>query len=152
MHNFLQANGVEHEIVLVDGDPRDLDEAAALCDLPAGRLTRTHLFEVDGSPVMVLIPGGRSIDGRKVAKALGAADARPVPQQEVHRLTGFVPGAVPPVATQTDLPLLVDAACTEGASDDCLYTSAGDRGAILKVRLNDLLSLRREGRVIAFGD
>lgn len=147
VHNFLQDSGVDHEIVLIDGDPRGLDEAAALCDLPACRLAETHLFEVDGSPVMVLTPGGSAVDSARVAEAMGAESVRPLPLTEVRRLTGFAPGAVPPIATETQVPLVVDSACAPQQEDGCVYTSAGDRGAILKMRFEDLMAVRRDGRL-----
>ena len=33
VHNFLQSNDVEHEIVLIEGESRDVREAAASCGL-----------------------------------------------------------------------------------------------------------------------
>lgn len=145
VHNFLLALGVEHEIVLIEGEPRDLSEAAAMCGLPPDHLTETHLFEVDGRPVMVLAPAGKVLDASRVARTAGGTSCRPLSVTEIRRLTGFFPGLVPPVATVAEMELLVDDGC---GADGCLYSSAGDRGAILKMRMSDLLALRREGRIV----
>jgi len=59
-------------------------------------IVKSLVFECDGKPVVVLVPGDRRADPAKVAAAVGAARARVVAAADVERLTGFEPGAVAP--------------------------------------------------------
>lgn len=77
------------------GTPTARDAARAIgCDL--AQVVKSLVFDCDGSPVVVLVPGDRRADAAKVAAAVGAAGARVVRAEEVEPATGFAPGAVAP--------------------------------------------------------
>jgi Cys-tRNA(Pro)/Cys-tRNA(Cys) deacylase len=54
------------------------------------------VFDCDGRWVVVLVPGDRRADRRKIAAAAGAAKAKIASPEQVERATGFVAGAVAP--------------------------------------------------------
>jgi Cys-tRNA(Pro) deacylase len=72
---------------------------AAGCD-PA-QIVKSLVFICDGLAVLALVPGDRRADARKIAAAVGAADARVARAEEVLAATGFEPGAVAPFPTST---------------------------------------------------
>jgi prolyl-tRNA editing enzyme YbaK/EbsC (Cys-tRNA(Pro) deacylase) len=137
VHNYLLGQGIDHEIVLLDGEARDAAQAASMSGLAIDSIAETHLFEADGKPVLVLAPGGSKVSPAAVAKHLGASKVRALGRGETMRVTDYTPSAVPPVALKSEMPMLIDAAF---AGYSCIYTMAGARGAILKIRLKDLTS------------
>lgn len=144
VHNYLSGLGVDHEIVLLEGEARDALHAAALCGMEPSEMADSRIFEADGKPVLVLAPGGTSVSDRALAKSLGARRCRPLAAAETMRIAGYPMGAIPPVALKTPMPLVVDASFKD---TPCVYASAGERHAILKVRLDDLLSAHPDGRL-----
>lgn len=78
-----------------EGTPTAAAAARAIgCD--PGQIVKTLVFDCDGRPAAVLVPGDRRADGAKVAAAVGASRARIVSPDRVEALTGFPPGAVAP--------------------------------------------------------
>src|SRR6476659_11195205 len=78
-----------------DGTPTAQAAARAVgCDL--GQIVKSLVFKCDGKPVLVMVPGDRRADSRKIAQAAGARNARIAGPDEVMQVTGFEPGAVAP--------------------------------------------------------
>ena len=77
------------------GTPTAVDAARAVgCKL--GQIVKSLVFDCDGRWVVVLVPGDRRADSAKIARAVGARQARIASAEEVERATGFVAGAVAP--------------------------------------------------------
>jgi Cys-tRNA(Pro) deacylase len=93
---FLRQGGVEARIEeFAEGTPTAEDAARAVgCKL--GQIVKSLVFECDGRPFVVLVPGDRRADARKVARAAGSRRAKIVGPDEVRRVTGFAAGAVAP--------------------------------------------------------
>ena len=93
---FLRETGAEARVEeFAEGTPSAEDAARAVgCDL--AQIVKSLVFDCDGRPVLVLAPGDRRVDRRKVASAAGCSRAQIVGAADVERLTGFVPGAVAP--------------------------------------------------------
>lgn len=94
--SFLRQAGAEARIEEFErGTPTAQDAAAAVgCEL--AQIVKSLVFDCDGRPVLVLVPGDRRADADKVARAAGAAFARIAGTEEVRDATGFEPGAVAP--------------------------------------------------------
>jgi Cys-tRNA(Pro) deacylase len=93
---FLRAGGVEARIEeFADGTPTAEDAARAVgCKL--GQIVKSLVFDCDGKPFVVLVPGDRRADSRKIARAAGSRRARIVGPDEVRTFTGFAAGSVAP--------------------------------------------------------
>ena len=90
-----------------DGTPTAQDAAAAVgCELR--RIVKSLVFDCDGSPVLVLVPGDRRADPAKVAAATGAARARVAGAVQVEEATGYAPGAVAPFRLREIERVLID--------------------------------------------
>lgn len=77
------------------GTPTAEDAARAVgCDLR--QIVKSLLFDCDGRPVLVLVPGDRRADPAKVAELTGARRARIAGAAQVEEATGYAPGAVAP--------------------------------------------------------
>lgn len=136
VHNFLVTTGVDHEIVLLDSDARDTEHAAAACGLSPRQMAQTHIFKADGEPVAVLARGDRIVDPDRLAQLLGARACTPVERAEAGKLTDFPKGAIPPVGLKTAMPLVLDRGFADAT---CVYANAGEHGAVLKMRVEDLV-------------
>jgi prolyl-tRNA editing enzyme YbaK/EbsC (Cys-tRNA(Pro) deacylase) len=78
-----------------DGTPTAQAAARAVgCEL--GQIVKSLVFDCDGRPIVVLVPGDRRADSEKIAHAAGCRFARIAGSEEVTQATGFEPGAVAP--------------------------------------------------------
>ena len=72
-------------------------EAAARavgCELP--QIVKSLVLLCDGTPIVVMVPGDRRADIRKVAGATGCERVSVAGPDAVREATGFAPGAVAP--------------------------------------------------------
>jgi prolyl-tRNA editing enzyme YbaK/EbsC (Cys-tRNA(Pro) deacylase) len=93
---YLREGGAEARIEeFRDGTPTAEDAARAVgCEL--GQIVKSLVFDCDGRAIVVLVPGDRRADRRKVAEAAGCTAARIAGAEQVIAATGFEPGAVAP--------------------------------------------------------
>jgi prolyl-tRNA editing enzyme YbaK/EbsC (Cys-tRNA(Pro) deacylase) len=93
---YLREAGAEVRVEeFKDGTPTAQAAARAVgCDL--GQIVKSLVFHCDGRPVVVMVPGDRRADSRKIAQAAGSRSARIAGSEEVAEATGFEPGAVAP--------------------------------------------------------
>lgn len=78
-----------------EGTPTAQAAASAVgCDL--AQIVKSLVFDCDGKPVVVMVPGDRRADSDKIAHAAGSRFARIAGTEEVQDATGFEPGAVAP--------------------------------------------------------
>jgi Cys-tRNA(Pro) deacylase len=94
--SFLRAARAEARIEeFPHGTPSAEDAARAVgCDI--SQIVKSLVFDCDGRPVLVLVPGDRRADPRKIAKATESSRARVASAEQVKEATGFEPGAVAP--------------------------------------------------------
>jgi prolyl-tRNA editing enzyme YbaK/EbsC (Cys-tRNA(Pro) deacylase) len=92
----LRESGAESRIEeFQEGTPTAEDAARAVgCEL--GQIVKSLVFECDGRPIVVLVPGDRRADRKKIASAAGCAGAKIAGPEQVLAATGFAPGAVAP--------------------------------------------------------
>jgi prolyl-tRNA editing enzyme YbaK/EbsC (Cys-tRNA(Pro) deacylase) len=93
---YLRQAGAEARLEeFATGTPTAQDAAeAAGCEL--GQIVKSLVFDCDGQPILVLVPGDRRADRRKIAALAGCSTARIAGADEVREATGFEPGAVAP--------------------------------------------------------
>lgn len=83
------------------GTPTAKDAAQAVgCELD--QIVKSLLFLCEERPVLVLVPGSRRADPRKVAVAVGAASAKIATPAVVRSVTGFDIGGVAPFPPTVD--------------------------------------------------
>jgi prolyl-tRNA editing enzyme YbaK/EbsC (Cys-tRNA(Pro) deacylase) len=93
---FLRESGAEVRIEEFSGGTPTAQDAAEAVGCELAQIVKSLVFDCDGRPVVVLVPGDRRADRTKIAAAVGAQKARVAPPEEVERATGFPPGAVAP--------------------------------------------------------
>ena len=151
VHDDLTARGVAHQIVALPSSSRTAHLAADALGVGVAEVVKSVLFMLDDeNPVLVLINGDAMVDVAALAREMGASDVRLARSREVREVTGYRPGAVPPCALATDVPVVAD---SRVFTPDVVYCGGGTTTTMLSIRsvdLSGLLELRI--RPIASGD
>ena len=84
---------------------------------------------------MFVVPGGRELDLRKAARAVGEKSVEMVHSKELLPLTGYVHGGCSPVGMKKPFRTVVDASA-EGLAT--IIVSAGKIGRMMELSLEDL--------------
>jgi Cys-tRNA(Pro) deacylase len=93
---FLRQGGVEGRIEEFEAGTPTAEDAARAVGCKLGQIVKSLVFDCDGSPVVVLVPGDHRADSTKVARAAGCRRAKIAGPDQVRDSTGFEPGAVAP--------------------------------------------------------
>jgi Cys-tRNA(Pro) deacylase len=135
VHDALMARGVDHEIIQLSSSSRSAELAAEALGVPVAAVVKSLVFMADGRPVLALVDGAATVDTEALSRALGAQAVVLARGREVRELTGYKPGAVPPVGLATDLPVLADPAVF---APEVVYCGGGTTTAMLRIRAVDL--------------
>jgi Cys-tRNA(Pro)/Cys-tRNA(Cys) deacylase len=112
-------------------------DAAAALGLDPQRVFKTLVAEVDGSPVLAMVPVAGTLDLKALAAARGAKKAVMADPAAAERLTGYVTGGISPLGTRRRLPVVVDDSALGHAT---VFCSAGRRGLQVELAPADLVA------------
>jgi prolyl-tRNA editing enzyme YbaK/EbsC (Cys-tRNA(Pro) deacylase) len=138
VHNFLVEEGVAHEMVHLPALSKTAQKAAELLGVPTAEVVKSLLFYLDGAPTLVLVPGDLVADLGLLRAALGCAEAKLATGPQVLKVTGYRPGAVPPFALSSELPVVADPLVFTPL---VVYCGGGTTTTMLKIRSSDLRDL-----------
>jgi Cys-tRNA(Pro) deacylase len=128
--------------------PTAADAARAVgCDLE--QIVKSLVFECDGRPVLVMVPGDRRADPAKVAAAAGATRARVAGPAQVARATGFEAGGVAPFPLARVDTVLIDQSLL---THELVWVGAGSRRHMAVLTPPDLVRVTRARAVDAVGE
>lgn len=104
------AAGIAIEIVRFEAPMPTAQAAADRLACEVGRIAKSLVFTVDGAPIVVLAPGDRIVDHRKLADVMGVGRRRirAATPAVVLEVTGFVVGGVAPFGHASPVEVLVD--------------------------------------------
>jgi prolyl-tRNA editing enzyme YbaK/EbsC (Cys-tRNA(Pro) deacylase) len=136
----LRAAGAEARIEEFPAGTSSAEEAARAIGCRLRQIVKSLVFDCDGRPVLVLVPGDRRADPAKVAKQTGAAKARVAGPAAVEEASGYRPGAVAPVALRRIDLVLADRSL---AGDEVLWFGAGTERHIAGLPASELLRVSR---------
>lgn len=120
--------GIAYELRTYDVDLDDLsaERAAEKLGLPAAQVFKTLcLMADDRSVLLAVVPAGRALDLKALAKAAHKKSAAPVPLKALTGLTGYVRGGVTALAGKRSYPVYLDESALACAQ---ISVSAGQRG------------------------
>jgi len=141
VHNLLSDEGVPHEIVHLPSSSSTAQLAADALGVPVGEVVKSLVFVLDDRrPVIALVAGDATVDAGALAREAGAAEVRLARSGGVRELTGCRPGAMSPVALETDLPVIADPGVF---GPEVVYCGGGTTTTMLKIRAADLEALLR---------
>jgi len=136
----LDAHHIPYDVFTYSDTIHSADEVADLLGVPHGWVFKTLVVLADGGRrLLVVTPGDRELNMRRVAKAVGAKSAQMAPQREAERLTGLKVGGISPLALlDKRFEVYLDAPAAEL---DELYINGGQRGVNVKLRVSDLVAM-----------
>lgn len=144
---YLEATGVDAELVATDGGARTVEEAAAALGVDAAAIVKSIVFQHKRDAVRVclaVVPGDRQADRRKVAAALALSQLKLASPQATLEATGYPVGGVAPIGHRTPLPVVVDRRVVER---DEVWGGGGDAGHMLRIAPQRIVELT--GAVVA---
>jgi len=112
-------------------------EAAEALGVDPRRVLKTLVAEVDGTPVLAMVPVAGTLDLKALAAARGAKRAVMADAHAAQRLTGYVVGGIAPLGTRQPLTVVIDLSV---ADHETVYCSAGRRGLQLELAPDDLVA------------
>lgn len=107
----LDRAGIAYELREYDIDERDLsaERAAGKLGMAPETVFKTLITRGDRTgPVLACLPAGTELDLRALSEASGNKRIELVPLKEVHDLTGYIRGAVTPLAVKKPYPVFLD--------------------------------------------
>ncbi len=138
----LTRSGVSHRVHTYD--PEDLDDGitygeavAAAVGVSPDRLYKTLVAEVDGDPVVAVVPVDGRMSTKALARAAGGKRAKLADPADAERLTGYVTGGISPFGQRRPIPAFADESIR---GHDTVLVSAGRRGLQVEVSVDDLLA------------
>ena len=121
------------------GTPTAQDAAEAVgCEL--AQIVKSLVFDCDGRAFLVLVPGDRRADSRKVAAATGCRRVRIAAADQVREATGYEPGAVAPFPTRQIERVFVDRTLLQHR---LVWIGAGSTRHMAGLAPSDLVRLAR---------
>ncbi|GAA1631287.1 Cys-tRNA(Pro) deacylase [Leucobacter chromiireducens] len=105
-------------------------EAVSELGVPAERVFKTLLADVDGVLAVGVVPVAGKLDLKALAAALGGKKASMADPALAERRTGYVVGGISPVGQRTRLRTVVDASAMD---HDTVLVSGGRRGLDLEL-------------------
>lgn len=132
----LAGSGLRFEVVRTER-PSSVEESASLQGIRVGQLLRTIVVRRGADDyVLVLIPGGRQIDWRKLRAHLGVSRISLPDQEEAMAATGYERGAITPFGSARPWPVIADTTITEL---ETVAIGGGGRGVNLHLAASDLV-------------
>jgi Cys-tRNA(Pro)/Cys-tRNA(Cys) deacylase len=138
---LLARRKVAHQVHEYAHDPRSGSygtEATEVLGLPAERVFKTLVAEVDGQLMVGVVPVAGHLDLKALAAAAGGKKARMADVTAAERATGYVAGGISPLGHRKRLPVVVDSSATDF---ETIFCSAGRRGLEIELAPEDLIEL-----------
>ncbi|GAA4892164.1 aminoacyl-tRNA deacylase [Actinomycetospora straminea] len=111
--------------------------AAEALGLDPRRVFKTLVAEVDGTPVLAMVPVAGTLDLKALAAARGGKRAVMADPAVAQRLTGSVVGGIAPLGSRQPLDVVVDLSVADHAT---VFCSAGRRGLQVELAPDDLVA------------
>jgi Cys-tRNA(Pro)/Cys-tRNA(Cys) deacylase len=139
---LLDKHHIEYQTFTYPVTIHSANEVAPLLGVSADLVFKTLVVLAgENRHLLILVPGNRELDLRKVAHSVGAKDARMAPQREAERLTGLKVGGISPLALlDKQFEIYLD---ESGEKLDELYINGGQRGINVRLRVADLLTVTK---------
>jgi len=138
---LLTKQKVAHQVHEYPHDPRAESfgtEASDALGVPAERVFKTLVADVDGALTVGVVPVSRQLDLKALAAAAGGKKARLADVTAAERATGYVAGGISPLGQRKRLPVVLDSSATD---HETIFCSAGRRGLEIELSPTDLARL-----------
>ncbi|HOG46671.1 MAG TPA: aminoacyl-tRNA deacylase [Anaerolineae bacterium] len=147
---LLEARQVPYQAFSYSDEIHSAEGVAEAIGVPAEQVFKTLVvLRERGRPLLVLLPGGRQLDLRLLARGLGEKKLRMATQREAEALTGLQVGGISALALlHKGFEVCIDASAQRFQE---VYVSAGQRGLNVRLPVADLVRLTNARLVEAGG-
>ena len=138
---LLTRRGVRHSVHPYDVPADAPGYGAAVAQalgVPAARVFKSLVTEVDGALTVAVVPVDGELDLKALAGAAGGKRAALADRALAERATGYVRGGISPLGQRKRLPTVLDASALDFPT---IYVSAGRRGLQVQLAPADLVAL-----------
>ena len=111
-------------------------EASEALGVPAERVFKTLIADVDGTLTVAVVPVACQLDLKALAAAAGGKRAAMAAVAAAERATGYVAGGISPLGQRKRLRVVIDATAFDFAT---VFFSAGRRGLEIELAPADLI-------------
>jgi prolyl-tRNA editing enzyme YbaK/EbsC (Cys-tRNA(Pro) deacylase) len=136
LRGALEAAGVEYELIVHETTYHSAEDGAAAFGIDIAQMAPTLVLRTERGPMVATASGATRLSLRKLKQAMGLKNVSLAAPDEVHALTGAVPGVVPLV--NPGLATLVDRRLLE---QPWAYGGCGVPARTLKLRPVDLVAV-----------
>jgi Cys-tRNA(Pro)/Cys-tRNA(Cys) deacylase len=136
----LAKRGVAHTVHRYTHDPRHPSygqEASDALGVPAERVFKTLVADVDGQLTVAVVPVAGSLDLKALAAAVGGKKAAMADPADAERATGYVTGGITSIGLRKRLPVVIDSSALDHPT---VFCSAGQRGVEIELAPADLIA------------
>ncbi|WP_371482233.1 Cys-tRNA(Pro) deacylase [Kitasatospora sp. NBC_00315] len=137
----LESAGVPFTVHAYEHDPAADSyggEAVTLLGIPAARVFKTLVADVDGELTVGVVPVSGRLDLKALASAVGGKRAAMADPAAAERSSGYVLGGISPLGQRRALRTVLDESALEHPT---VYVSAGRRGLEVELAPADLVAL-----------
>lgn len=139
VEDLLAGAGAEYR-VLRHAEVFTSAEAAAVRGTPLSSGAKALVMKADETLLMFVLPADRKLNSKQVRESLACRSLRFADKDEVDRITGLPPGAIPPFGSLFGLPTHCDERLGE---HEWINFNAGDRAISVSLRYADYLRLEQ---------
>ena len=134
MREFLNKNHVRY--VTVQHSPAYTAQAvAASAHIPSKEMAKTVMIDIDGKPVMAVLPASYQVDFEQLQDALGARRISLLHEKDFKdRFPDCEPGAMPPFGNLYGIPVFVSESLAE---DEYVAFNAGSHHEVVLMTYAD---------------
>ena len=126
------------EIVILPDSVHTAALAAEALGCEVGAIANSLVFDVEGTPLLVVASGAHRVDTEHLARTLGVGRIRRATAEFVTRHTGQQVGGVAPVGHPTPLRTVVDVAL---GAHPVVWAGAGDELSMFPTSFDELVRL-----------
>ena len=136
---WLRSQGVAFDVLEYTFTEIGADHAAEAVGKPLEACCKTLIVKAVGKSFWVaIVPGDQRFDTRKMAKAIGVAEAELAEQEEAEKVSGYLIGGISPFAMRRSLPVVIEESLL---ALDRILVNGGRRGVLLEMAMEDIVRL-----------
>jgi Cys-tRNA(Pro) deacylase len=138
IEKYIATKGIEGKVLHLSTLTPTVETAAEAIGTTVDKIVKSLVFLIDGQPTLVISPGTRHVDRKRLAKHFGIGRKRVklANAETVQDLTGFEVGAVPPFGHKTELSVILD---KEILGQPIVYAGGGTTTALLEITPTEIL-------------
>jgi Cys-tRNA(Pro)/Cys-tRNA(Cys) deacylase len=138
LEGYLKRNNVWYRFIRKPETVHTAD-AARVADVELKRITKNLVCEMsEGEYVLLIIPGDKRVDLKRVAGVLKVRNVSLVPFEKAEEISGYPPGGTPSVGHKTKMKVIIDKSIL---AYETVYCGGGTRDRLLELRTKDILKL-----------